>query len=340
MNGVSHDRVTTSHEDCGTIITATHVEPKKKKSSSKKRPRDCPEAATAMLTTATAPNPGSSLSHKLIEGELIHWVQERQSIYIKKEIKKEEKPWTTDPVLLNYRFCNVRRDNDRVTKWLFQKWYEPNSSSPHLAFSACVARHFNWPDTLTDIGFPHEWEPDKVRKILKHRRDVQKVKVYTGAYIVPPPSEKGADKIDYSIDAVLTPLFEKLTCPTPGTPLQDFWVTLQSFRGLGSFLAGQVVADLKYFGCFKDSPDWDSFAPLGPGSIRGLNRFHQRPVKTMVKQRTGLVELQDIQRLLLAETGMQLPVHDVQNCMCEFDKYMRVKYEGGRLRARYSGHCS
>ena len=124
-----------------------------------------------------------SLDRDLVRGELLHWIQERQLIHDKKEIAHEPKPWTSDPVLQNYRFCNVRRDNDRVTKWLFEHWYKPNCNSEHLAFAACMARHFNWPDTLEALGFPHKWEPEKVRAILKHRRDILKVKVYTGAYI-------------------------------------------------------------------------------------------------------------------------------------------------------------
>ena len=84
---------------------------------------------------------------------------------------------------ISVSFCNVYRENDRVSKWIFQNWYEPNTSSLNLSFAACLARHFNWPDTLEVIGFPHTWEPDEVRAKLKYRRDVAKLKVYTGAYI-------------------------------------------------------------------------------------------------------------------------------------------------------------
>ena len=156
-------------------------------------------------------------------------------------------------------------------------------------------------------------------------------------FSVPPPREKGADKIDHSIDGVLTPLFKRLLSPVRGVPLQEYWQILRGFDGLGSFLAGQVVADLKYFGSLREAPDWDSFAPLGPGSIRGLNRFHQRPIKSTLKQVEGLLELQEIKKIILEEIAVDLPVHDVQNCMCEFDKYMRLKYDGGRVRAKYDG---
>ena len=115
--------------------------------------------------------------------ELLYWVEERQRIYIKKEVIKEEKPWTDDFIFLNYRFCNVCREDDKVTRWLFTHWYQPQETSNNLAFAACVARHFNWPDTLEVLGFPHEWNPKEVKRILKYRRDKEKKKIYTGAYI-------------------------------------------------------------------------------------------------------------------------------------------------------------
>jgi hypothetical protein len=42
-------------------------------------------------------------------------------------------------------------------------------------------------------------------------------------------------------------------------------------QGLGTFMAAQLVADLKYLPFMKDVPDWSTWAAPGPGSMRGLN---------------------------------------------------------------------
>jgi hypothetical protein len=148
----------------------------KKKSSIKTRKRKATERPTIESEQII-------LDKDTLRRELLYWIEERQSIYTKKEILNINKPWTQDNILLNYRFCNVYRENDRVSKWIFTHWYAPNHDSSQLAFAACVARHFNWPNTLEALEFPSEWQPDKARRILKNRRDVLKLKVYTGAYI-------------------------------------------------------------------------------------------------------------------------------------------------------------
>ena len=49
------------------------------------------------------------LDRRTLQAELLHWIQERQKIYHKKEINKEEKPWTSDPILLQYRCGSLKR---------------------------------------------------------------------------------------------------------------------------------------------------------------------------------------------------------------------------------------
>src|SRR2546423_1636561 len=56
---------------------------------------------------------GASMSGE----ELIDWISERTAIHTKKEAGHPP-PWTDDPVLREWSFCNVRREDDRVTRWI------------------------------------------------------------------------------------------------------------------------------------------------------------------------------------------------------------------------------
>lgn len=266
--------------------------------------------------------------------DLIHWVKERENVRRKKE-SGENKPWTTDLVLQQYKFCNVRREDDKVSRWVFDNWLLPNSESGSIAFAMCVARHFNWPETLALIGFPEEWNPDGVRAKLKEYREKGN-KVYTGAYMI---STNGVsmDKVDYSIDRVLTPLRASIRNPKKGDTIQSYVEYLQSFNGFSSFMAGQVVADLKWLEPLKSAADWNEWTPLGPGSIRGLNRLFDRALGYNVPAAQGVRELKMIQAIIQEELELELALHNVQNCMCEFDKYMRLKYDGGKVRSKYPG---
>lgn len=46
---------------------------------------------------------------------LLNFIAERERIRIKKEAGQPW-PWTNDPILRDYKFCCVRREDDRVTK--------------------------------------------------------------------------------------------------------------------------------------------------------------------------------------------------------------------------------
>ena len=60
---------------------------------------------------------------KLNEENLRHlynFITRRYKIHLRKDVLKKLQPWTKDPVLLEFRFTNVRREHDRETKWLIQ----------------------------------------------------------------------------------------------------------------------------------------------------------------------------------------------------------------------------
>lgn len=291
----------------------------------------------------------------------LYWIKERESIRVSKEAG-QPKPWTDDPILQSYRFCNVEREKDTVSVWIHKNWCEPYRDHPNLWFAMIVARLFNWPPTLEIIGVPicskgegFDFWKTNAHEMLKLHRDKRGEKIFTGAYLV---STNGVsmDKIDYILDRVLTPIWERGRAPRmkgedvskfdnyPVTEkpvfadtLESYWKFLTQFDGLGSFMAGQVVADLKYTPMLERASDWWTWAPLGPGSIRGLNRFYGRPMGKPLRQEQGLKELQEQQKLIEEKLGWKLPVHNVQNCNCEFDKYLRVKNGEGRPRSTYPG---
>lgn len=120
------------------------------------------------------------------------------------------------------------------------------------------------------------------------------------------------------------------------------WAELLNFDGMGNFLAGQVVADLAHLPYGREWPDTDTWAPLGPGSARGINRLRGIPKDKAVSQvefEQLLPELIGILRPQIADIwdDRRLQAMDVQNCLCEFDKYRRLQLQEGKVRARYDG---
>ena len=52
-------------------------------------------------------------------GAYLYFVAERELVRHRKE-SGTPGPWTDDPVLQQYRFTNVRRRDDRMTKWFIE----------------------------------------------------------------------------------------------------------------------------------------------------------------------------------------------------------------------------
>ena len=48
-----------------------------------------------------------------------YFAYERQSIFFKK-LRGEKPPWTKDPILQTYKFCNAYRASDRVSQYLIR----------------------------------------------------------------------------------------------------------------------------------------------------------------------------------------------------------------------------
>jgi hypothetical protein len=272
---------------------------------------------------------------------LVYWMTERDRVRALKE-GGQPKPWTSDPLLRDYRWCNVRRLDDRVSRWLFENWYENRrEDQEYQLVDAAYARLINWPDALAELlDRTPSRHPDYAREILKARAD-RGDKVFTGAYVV--PGVPGKDKVTSVCDLVEVVLDNAAAILKPRT-MAGTWLALTRLDGLGSFLAGQIVADLAHLGTGGSWPDCDRWAPLGPGSARGINRLRGIPKDTAVTQAA-------FDRLLpqLAETlerypaigvlwnARNLEAMDLQNCLCEFDKYRRLTLGEGKVRARYDG---
>lgn len=272
---------------------------------------------------------------------LIYWIKERYSIYLKKQAG-QPKPWTDDCIIQSYRFCNVRRMDDRVSQWLLKNWYEPNFGHKNMLLACVLARHFNLPTSLHAIGFPTRWEPERIKRILRSVKASGKT-IFNGAYMVRGMSKKEpnrtAIKSDQVIDLVCQPLIASPPSITT-TSVQLSVEALLPYWGFSTFMAGQVVADLRWAtsGSWADARSW---APVGPGSSRGMNWLHSRPITKLMPQKQFLDELRAL--IVLGTTRLprditeRMEAMDWQNCLCEFDKYSRTILHEGHPKQRYQG---
>lgn len=269
------------------------------------------------------------------------FIRERESIRLAR-LRGDEKPWTKDTILRTYKFCNVHREDDTVTQWITKNWRTPHEGEPDAWFGMAVARWINWPDTLLRIGYPIPWKPARTIERMKTMQ-AGGAKVWTGAYMIGTQGN-AKDKPAFIIDDVLTPLWEKrkLIRPRDGDSLHQFASRIVAIKNQGRFMVGQIVADMKYD---KGSPlwnasDWHTWALSGPGSRRGLNRIIGRDKDTSwpeAEWHDHLMILAAAVAPMLKPYAIELHAQDLQNCLCEFDKYERVRLGEGRPRSTYPG---
>lgn len=288
---------------------------------------------------------------------LWYWMNERQNIRIKR-YRGDPYPWTKDPILSGYRFCEVFREDDKVTKWIVDNWLKPNLNHRNLWIACCVARQINWPDTLKEIGFP-DYAPGKYKEWGDHAIDVMDTrmkngkKVYTGAYVIyggPGKSKGFPNKSSWTINGVIYPLersregFDEYFQDIPENE-RSFRAVCQSitgYPGWSGFMADQAVCDMSYTPLLNKAVDLSSWCNPGPGCVRGLNRLFNRDLKSKLTVSQAVSEMQML--LKIANSSMSpledhipkpILIHTIESGLCETDKYLRLM-SGGRVRSTYS----
>lgn len=295
----------------------------------------------------TAPYPKPNPTTVCSMPALLYFIWEREVIRIVRE-GGGERPYTTDPVLDKYKFTNIRRRDDRVTKWIIEHIIKPNENRQDLWFILLITRLINWPPTLQrliDDGIlfreAGDFNPQEFSESVERLKGEGK-KVYSGAYMVYPtkmdpggvkslavakhiiaPVLNIGDEIDYALFRTL-PL------------ISEFVSELSSSFGISTFMAGQVAADLTYCTQLGSALDLNTYAPIGPGSSRGLNYLLNRSPSAGWTQDNFNSELIKVREAVIDELEIDdLTLHDVQNCMCEFSKYCRTVLGEGKPKTTY-----
>lgn len=277
---------------------------------------------------------------------MAYWIVERENMRIHKEAGL---PWphSQDPILANNRFCNVRREDDKVTRWI-RTHMSHNRDGYELA-RITLCRLLNNIPTLEAL--PVEWYGiemmDEVVEILYDRKN-RGQKVFGSAYVVT-TCGVSMEKIDYVQRVVEDAALEAYgwewsnrvggsVFPAGTFTCEEAHSQLTEVDGLGSFLAAQIIADLKNTPghMLAFAPDWLTWSAPGPGSLNGLTAYFGTKITPRTYHEAMTTAWNEVRPLL--PTHLQdLHMQDFQNCFCEFSKYHRIKFVGGRAKCGYDG---
>lgn len=274
---------------------------------------------------------------------LQHWIDERERCRQQHDAKPQPpRPWTNDPVLQRYSFCNVRRMDDKVSRWLMNKWYVNAAPYTALVVQATIARLINWPATLAHFLAPvrERWTASDETRLTAVLEKLWNMKgrdnVFGNAYLVVGTEFGQQGGKVAAVPRIVTRAAAVAPAVAALRMMERQHAELCKVRGLGSFLAGQIVADLRHLRGAHWAVDRMVWAPIGPGSARGMARLLGRPVRPGSVRAPAFVPL-----LARLRDELRLPPNveamDLQNCLCEFDKYCRAVVDGRRPHRLYRG---
>ena len=298
-----------------------------------------------MIDECPYPRPTAETVQSL-EG-LLYFIWEREAIRLARE-NGYEAPWTADVVLDKYKFTNIHRSDDRVSKWIIENVIDLYEDRSDLWFTLLIVRLINWPPTLAALlenqvipCTPAEFNPELFEAVLEFLKETRG-KVYSGAYMLyPTKMDPGGNKskavAKYIIGDVVLKADDIQKTLQDDVTIERFVNVMSRCFGISTFIAGQVAADLTYSTkhlCFAS--DLFEYAPIGPGSSRGLNYLFNRAPNAGWTQEEFNLKLRQIFKLILDVLEIDdMTLHDVQNCMCEYSKYCRTVLSEGKPKTQY-----
>lgn len=303
---------------------------------------------------------------------LYDFVTERYKIHIRKDFLKQKAPWTNNPILSQYKFCNIRREHDRQSQYLIKNI----STNPCLSLEDKIVNSFyfrawnNW-DTMKDLGGP--WPAkclyssqmkERVRSIYQQlaSEDPDR-KWWSSAYNqggtkqawrYPDPNEKinKEDDIPLRVFHIGPWLKEHNTVEKllSASDQKAAFEAIKEIQGFADFLSYQIFVDLTYIEEFPFSEN--EFVVAGPGCKKGLNKLfddydgltHEEALFWLVNNIDEIFN--EVHPPFWAgRLFVDLPQEDrffsvmcLENCMCEFCKYIRTIEGNGRPRVKYQQH--
>ena len=265
----------------------------------------------------------------------------RQEVFFNK-LKNVPPPWTSDPILNTYKFCNAYRVSDRVSQYLIKNViYDENKSKneEEVLFRILLFKIFNKIETweylenkIGDYITVSNFDLEAYSNILQEAMELGYV-IYTSAYMSCASKEFGYDKKHQNHLALIDKMVVKDKVINPivkAKSFEEIFHIIESYPLLGKFMAYQLATDINYSEVINF--DENSFTIAGPGAERGINKcFIDTEGKSYADVIYWMTENQEneFQRLGLnfqSLWGRPLQAIDCQNLFCETDKYCRAAF--------------
>lgn len=273
----------------------------------------------------------------------------RQTIWHNRFVDKSPPPWTEDPILQRNKFTNVYRELDPGTRFAMDYILGTHHTRQDKVFNIMIYRLMCSIPTYTALGFQRldHFSESKMDDVLCDVYNSGRP-VFGNAYLISPYSSMGSTYKFRNVSKLFGMLHRNFDHFF--VDLDNAWNFQRAFNvvnsqyGFGPFLAYQVMVDLTYpistvYGKSAIMPfSQDEWAKLGPGAIRGFRRLAKSWDSLHGLRWLHENQMEEFDRLgihfpfLLDENAdrVLISLANMQNCLCEFHKYMSIREGTGK----------
>jgi 5-hmdU DNA kinase-like protein len=279
----------------------------------------------------------SSGSTKLVPREVRWFIDERIRIW-EQRVSGKEPPYTKDPVLSHYRFCNIFRELDRQTIEIHTMLNPLRSDFPLWLLNIFYARMVARPETLRHVGL---LSFDKGHNKRLYKKLIRSPRPRYGTPYVFPVSVILKSKtptrelfITQYLPKVMESVAREIQTWHKESVYDGVEKVLRIFGFRLHFLWTEVLIDVAYQ--FPEYVDLFKQFPIGPGAIPTFAVLaHKKDLSIFVEELAAASVATDI---TYKGKVLRLSAENWEGIGCEYRKYTNLKAGRGRRRIYKSGH--
>lgn len=302
-------------------------------------------------------------------------MKERQKIWVKRTLLKKAAPWTSNPILRDYKYTNVYRELDRASQFMIKHILTQDEPIEEKLFKLLVFRFYNQPDSfrqnggLIDLPSYENWDIRKTwaQTVAQRTRANPWHVAYMMNMAFAPKLEKPWSRPGLYKDWAYTHIvFDAIHKVIPGLVVvldqakkpEDIIECLETIPAVSTFQSHEFFIDFTYFSRYSEEGaimrfDANDFTNVGPGASLGLRLIF--PSMRPADQKTGLYYLHELAENCLGEDFPYLvwnkdkkeyyvvheydrnlfTLHQIEMWLCEYSKYWKMTIGAGKQRSKF-----
>lgn len=267
---------------------------------------------------------------------------ERHRVFLRRQKGLPQEEWTNDLILQQNSFCNSYRVLDRGSQFFIKELLADQPDQHTTLARAAMYRMTNepkfWKLYISEVGLPslEDMQDGTLENAMKWAHETRRANIFRPSYMLSFGRESMGQK---KHELAPKHFFDHFHPEGSAYVGKQFFqansmfgrmVALEKAFRVGPFLAQQIVTDVNYSEHHLDTENYRVLG--GPGSRKGLQYlFGSEAAPQDYYNIQYMLLIQKLQSALNVEP-LELPgggerklsLMDVQNCLCEFSKYVKL----------------